>query len=209
MSQTGTKALIELLQSLFSTDELRRFAALLPGETLSAALPSGSVSLATLAFEVVGVLDRHGKLDGSFFELLEKERPARQGEIAKVRVLLLDSMASAGPTAASSIREDATAAASPLDPLAQKLEDALARKRRLEAAGQPTDDILAELRQLKREHRRGGQLRRGDALGERYLLIEQIGRGGFATVWRARDGASGDDVAIKVLHPELAGDIIP
>jgi hypothetical protein len=70
VSQTGKKALIELLQSLFSADELRRFVALLPGENLSAALPSGSVSLATLAFEVVGVLDRHGKLDGSFFEFL-------------------------------------------------------------------------------------------------------------------------------------------
>jgi formylglycine-generating enzyme required for sulfatase activity len=94
----------------------------------------------------------------------------------------------------------------PLDPLAHKLEEILKRKQRLEAEGLPTDDILAELRELKREHRRGGQLRPGDVLGDRYLLAEQIGHGGFATVWRARDSASREDVAIKVLHPNLAGD---
>jgi serine/threonine protein kinase len=202
------KALVELLQSLFSGDEMRRFVALLPGENLAPALPSGSVSLATLAFEVVDVVGRHGRLDASFFELLEQERPARRDEIAGVRALLMDPMISARPTTMPSVRGHGRAAPFLLDPLAQKLEHALARKRRLEDAGQLTDDILAEIRELKREHRRGGQLRRGDALGERYLLIEPIGRGGFATVWRARESANGEDVAIKVLHPELAGDVI-
>ena len=201
------KALVALLRSLFSVDELRRFVALLPGKNLSAELPGGSVSLAALTFEVVGVLVRHKRLDDSFFELLEQERPARQDEIARVRALILRSMTPATPPPVPSTRRNPGAAAR-LDPLAQKIEQVLARKRRLESMGQPTDDILAELRQLKREHRRGGQLRRGDALGERYLLTEQIGRGGIATVWRARNGASGDEVAIKVLHPELAGDTI-
>jgi formylglycine-generating enzyme required for sulfatase activity len=208
VSQAGLKALVELLQALFSADELRRFVALLPGEHLAPALPSGSASLATLAFELVDVLGRHGLLDRSFFELLENERPARRDEITEVRSLLMGSMTSARPAALPSVPGHGRTTPRPLDPLAEKLEHALARKRRLEDAGQPTDDILAELRALKREHRRGGQLRRGDALGERYLLIEQIGRGGFATVWRARDSASGDDMAIKVLHPELAGDAV-
>ena len=122
--------------------------------------------------------------------------------------MFIDPMTSARPATLPSVPGHGRTASPLLDSLAQKLEHALARKRRLEDAGQPTDDILAEIRELKREHRRGGQLRRGDALGERYLLIEQIGRGGFATVWRARDSAKGEDVAIKVLHPELAGDVI-
>jgi formylglycine-generating enzyme required for sulfatase activity/3',5'-cyclic AMP phosphodiesterase CpdA len=100
------------------------------------------------------------------------------------------------------------AVAHPPESLAQVLKDALQRKQKLEAAGLPTDSVLAEIREFKREHRRGGQLRSGDVLSDRYLLAEQIGRGGFATVWRARDSATNEDVAIKVLHPELAGDVI-
>jgi serine/threonine protein kinase len=49
-------------------------------------------------------------------------------------------------------------------------------------------------------------LRPGDVLGHHYLLAEQIGQGGFGTVWRARDRRKDEDVAIKVLHPNLAGD---
>ena len=89
--------------------------------------------------------------------------------------------------------------------VAQDIEDALQRKQRLERAGHPIEDILAEIRRLKREHRQGGQLRRGDVLGERYLLTDPIGHGGFATVWRARDSAIEEDVALKVLYPNVAG----
>jgi serine/threonine-protein kinase len=35
-----------------------------------------------------------------------------------------------------------------------------------------------------------------------YELIEEIGRGAAATVWRGRDRASGREVAVKVLHEE-------
>jgi serine/threonine protein kinase len=93
------------------------------------------------------------------------------------------------------------------DPLAQALEDALVRKQRLKAAGLPATEVLEEIRRLKRELRRGGMLRPGDVLGQHHLLIEQIGQGGFATVWRARDRRTNDDVAIKVLHPNMAGDL--
>jgi len=43
-------------------------------------------------------------------------------------------------------------------------------------------------------------------IADRYEPIEQIGTGGMATVWRARDTLLGRFVAIKRLLPHLAGD---
>ncbi|HAN29956.1 MAG TPA: serine/threonine protein kinase, partial [Myxococcales bacterium] len=40
--------------------------------------------------------------------------------------------------------------------------------------------------------------------GERFHVLEQIGSGGMATVYRGRDTTLSRDVAIKVLHPHLA-----
>ena len=37
----------------------------------------------------------------------------------------------------------------------------------------------------------------------KYELHEQLGRGGFGTVYRATDTTLGREVALKVLHPEL------
>src|SRR5918999_6597354 len=43
------------------------------------------------------------------------------------------------------------------------------------------------------------------ALGERYALEREIGAGGMATVYLARDLRHGRPVAIKVVRPELSG----
>ncbi len=43
-----------------------------------------------------------------------------------------------------------------------------------------------------------------DALAGRYRIERELGRGGMATVYLAHDLKHGRDVAIKVLHPELA-----
>jgi serine/threonine-protein kinase len=43
-------------------------------------------------------------------------------------------------------------------------------------------------------------------LNARYRLLEQIGEGGMATVYRALDTRLGRTVAVKVLHPEYARD---
>jgi serine/threonine-protein kinase len=41
-------------------------------------------------------------------------------------------------------------------------------------------------------------------LDDRYLLVEQVARGGMATVYRAEDRQEGGEVAIKLLRPELS-----
>ncbi len=42
------------------------------------------------------------------------------------------------------------------------------------------------------------------ALADRYVLERELGRGGMATVYLARDLRHARPVALKVLHPELA-----
>ncbi|WP_437968155.1 serine/threonine-protein kinase [Sorangium sp. So ce260] len=91
--------------------------------------------------------------------------------------------------------------------LSEKLADAQARKLRLQQHGADIARVTQEILDLKRRLREGGQLKPGDALGDgRYLLLDEIGRGGFATVWRAHDKSRDDKVALKVLHSNLAGD---
>ena len=40
---------------------------------------------------------------------------------------------------------------------------------------------------------------------DKYELIEEIGHGGMATVWRARDPRLGREVAVKIIHRHLQG----
>jgi AAA ATPase domain len=88
VSPSTTKALVELLKSLFTTDDLYRFATFFPHGNLASALPSASASLDAVAFEMVQVLKRNGWIDHEFFSLLEEERPGRKDEIARVRTLI-------------------------------------------------------------------------------------------------------------------------
>src|SRR5690242_1598218 len=46
----------------------------------------------------------------------------------------------------------------------------------------------------------------GRAISSRYTLLEKMGAGGQAEVWRARDESSGAEVALKVLNPSVAHD---
>ncbi len=47
------------------------------------------------------------------------------------------------------------------------------------------------------------------ALGERYVLDRELGRGGMATVFLARDTKHDRPVALKLLHPDLAAALGP
>jgi serine/threonine protein kinase len=46
----------------------------------------------------------------------------------------------------------------------------------------------------------------GTILGGRYRLVELLGQGGMATIYRARDNQLERDVAVKVLRPEYGAD---
>jgi serine/threonine protein kinase len=46
----------------------------------------------------------------------------------------------------------------------------------------------------------------GSSLGERYRLLEVIGEGGMGRVYRALQLATGETVALKLLHPDVASD---
>lgn len=45
-----------------------------------------------------------------------------------------------------------------------------------------------------------------DLIADRYRLLERHGVGGMAAVWRARDERTGEQVALKQIHPHLVAD---
>ena len=47
------------------------------------------------------------------------------------------------------------------------------------------------------------------SLADRYAIERELGRGGMATVYLARDVRHDRPVALKVLHPELAATLGP
>lgn len=91
--------------------------------------------------------------------------------------------------------------------LSLKLEEARLRRDALQRAGFKTTEVEREILDLRRQLREGGRLHAGDWLGDgRYWLLEPLGKGGFGIVWRALDRATERQVAIKVLHSQLASD---
>jgi len=87
------------------------------------------------------------------------------------------------------------------------LEEAYLRKEELTIAGGDTGAVEREILELRREMRQGGRLRSGDLLADgRFRLVESLGHGGFATVWKAYDRQEQRLVAVKVLHGQHGAD---
>src|SRR5207247_3547581 len=66
----------------------------------------------------------------------------------------------------------------------------------------PSSRSPPEYPQVGNSHARGGRVRL--VLG-RYELLERIGRGGMADVFRAHDRSLERDIALKMMRPEFAG----
>ncbi|MEM7244365.1 MAG: SUMF1/EgtB/PvdO family nonheme iron enzyme [Acidobacteriota bacterium] len=74
------------------------------------------------------------------------------------------------------------------------------------AAEGDTSTLNEEILDIKRRLREGHRLRAGDVLGNRFSLLEQVGKGGFARVWKAVDRTTRQLVAVKVLHGQHGED---
>lgn len=95
----------------------------------------------------------------------------------------------------------------PRGELTRALEAAYQREEDLLTRGGDVSAVKADILNLRRELREGGRLHPGDFLAAgRFKLIEPLGQGGFATVWKAFDRRERTPVAIKVLHGQFVDD---
>ncbi len=91
--------------------------------------------------------------------------------------------------------------------IGEQLYQLYERKEELIIGGQDTSLIDQEILNKRREQRQGHQLSEGEFLGQgRYRLLNRIGHGGFASVFRAFDRRDFRLVAIKILHSQWAHD---
>jgi formylglycine-generating enzyme required for sulfatase activity len=81
-----------------------------------------------------------------------------------------------------------------------------ARRDELRMNGVDTHAIDAEILRVRRARREGPHPQTAEYLGERYRLVEEVGHGGFASVWRAYDRIGQRVVAVKVLHGQWTRD---
>lgn len=89
---------------------------------------------------------------------------------------------------------------------ARDLASAYQLRKQLEIDGSDTTEAQKLILDLKRRLRQGNQLQAGDILGDRFRLMERLGHGGFAVVWKAYDRDRKQLVAIKILHGQYAQD---
>ncbi|MCG8421240.1 MAG: EAL domain-containing protein [Proteobacteria bacterium] len=200
-------ALVRLLADMFAPDELYRFVRHQVSREVSDALsPPEHTSRIEYADRVGTKLMDRGLLNAALYDALSSVRKQRTDDIRA-----LARQASVPDPLQSQTSDTVLGIASSLrsGELSRKLGQAQARKTRLQQADTDTTEVDQEILALKRSLRHGGQLQVGDLLeSDRYLLLSRLGRGGFATVWKARDHQNNTDVAIKVLHGNLSYDPI-
>lgn len=96
-----------------------------------------------------------------------------------------------------------------LNLLDEKIVAARARRENLAREKLSTREVDEEIVTLRRKKRDGVPLEPGDSLPSQnaeYVLCERLGYGGFGAVWKAKNAASDQFVAIKVLHGQYAND---
>jgi len=85
--------------------------------------------------------------------------------------------------------------------------DTFARRMAIELELEPSPEtkaLIAAVRQRSEPVAAASSRRLAEVFVDRYRLGPEIGSGGMATVYRARDLRHERDVAVKVMHPELA-----
>lgn len=194
-------ALEQLLVSLFDAEGFRRHLRLGPeGQTISELLPEGA-PMRQLVHVAVDVLIRRGLVDIAFFDRLRQEVPAREPEILKCCSVWI--AARSGGEDCPPIR----AGASEVSQAIEELEQAYRAREECIIRGVTTEALDRRILELRRIIRRGPELSPGEPLlAGRYRLIEKLGSGGFATVWKAYDRERRGLVAIKVLHGQWASE---
>ncbi|MEE8523201.1 MAG: SUMF1/EgtB/PvdO family nonheme iron enzyme, partial [Thermoanaerobaculia bacterium] len=91
--------------------------------------------------------------------------------------------------------------------LSGRLKELYERRKQLTIAGDDTRALEGEILDVRRLLRKGPQLRPGELLLDgRYELVEVLGQGGFATVWKSWDAETDRLVALKVLHGHYSDD---
>ncbi len=117
------------------------------------------------------------------------------------------------------LRKAITALRTPVDPrqpryaddesrdLSVQLKELYERRKQLTIAGDETRAVDGEILDVRRLLRKGPQLRPGEFLFDgRFELLEVLGQGGFATVWKSWDAEADRLVALKVLHGQYSED---
>ena len=87
-----------------------------------------------------------------------------------------------------------------------RLDTLYEERAKREVSGEPVEDITEEIKSIKRELRSGPELVEGDYLAGRYKLIEELGKGGFAKVWKVFDRETRTFAAAKILHGQYSKD---
>ncbi|WAS98048.1 serine/threonine protein kinase [Nannocystis punicea] len=191
-------ALEQLLRSLFDTKTLRHYLHLGPdGDSLVESLPE-SCSLSELVHVAVDLLLKRGLVEAALFDRLCHEFPQRAKDIRTVQAASIDARPLGREVPLVPLRSG---------PTLDQLEQAYLRREECIVRGEDTGALDREILELRRIEYRGPQLRAGQSLlAGRYRLLDTLGSGGFATVWRAHDRETRQVVALKVLHGQWAAD---